>query len=803
MASIKGAGAAEFAAGMYGVREAEQSLALNQAREDREAAEFEAARTLEDRQEDRLVRELEMKEAEFASQEEDRNLDRQLLQLQIDEKRLGLQETRRASDALRYTTGAEVEGFARMSRPDFLSSSGNRMYDELSGLLAKRQQLVQDGLDTTAIDRAIATSGAKYEQQRIADGRTLQGRSLLSSITGMYRDMLGEEPPQSLLELEAQLTMQGSNGLTGVTAEGSTLTDDLLSKLMQEHEQATRMVKSKVDRQFALDRTQNLLEEARVGLANAAMKTGASGASRDIGHTDVVQEWYDQLHDIQRKLQVDPNYTVAQAHGEIDHLTTRAMQLTANQGEGAKIEAANRAKLERERRAFTTEMQQYELFTTIAMMSEAGQLQNLRSVIDELGGRSRFDRDGGLFDPQFGDALGVLRRDEFEAFEAIRKRTEMAWNRTLPEERTQARLQQIRASAVREVDQALGKVLMAEDELDGRPESTLELLMAIEDSGLPIKGDPFAAVESVGPDGVKLKDKPRFSNGSEVARAAMFGFEQNLDESGRPVDATVNIGGQPTVIGVQAMPQQKAHWDPRLNTYVPSGRGPEERIIAALIREGYVEAVPVGVQDSDALQAGRRTKKDWLSQTYQQGTFYGQSPASWIFSSKAEEVIANGAQEVSVEGLMRALGTGKAALILENANRYAARGRGDERQAGQLFYSADTSKASTRIAPTHPSNTISEGQFDPASGKFVFPGSYPMVTNKDGSQSNVVVETVGIDGKFYVLPSMANGEQMGSLEEMVQYAERMGLDQFPHFKTQAAADAWAKRNHGKIRGTEN
>jgi hypothetical protein len=166
-------------------------------------------------------------------------------------------------------------------------------------------------------------------------------------------------------------------------------------------------------------------------------------------------------------------------------------------------------------------------------------------------------------------------------------------------------------------------------------------------------------------------------------------------------------------------------------------------------------------------------------------------------------VIANGAQEVSVEGLMRALGTGKAALILENANRYAARGRGDERQAGQLFYSADTSKASTRIAPTHPSNTISEGQFDPASGKFVFPGSYPMVTNKDGSQSNVVVETVGIDGKFYVLPSMANGEQMGSLEEMVQYAERMGLDQFPHFKTQAAADAWAKRNHGKIRGTEN
>jgi hypothetical protein len=282
----------------------------------------------------------------------------------------------------------------------------------------------------------------------------------------------------------------------------------------------------------------------------------------------------------------------------------------------------------------------------------------------------------------------------------------------------------------------------------------------------------------------------------------MFGFEENLDERGRPVDATVNIGGMPTIMGVQAMPRNKAHWDTRLGTYVPSGRGPEERIIAALIRDGYVEAVPVALPDAETWQSGTNTKADWLTLANMYGT--RETPANWIFTSKAEEVIANGAQEVSIEGLMRALGTGKSALILENANRYNPKGgRFADKQAGSSFYSADTSKASTRIAPTHPSNTISEGQFDPASGKFVFPGSYPMVTNKDGSQSNVVVETVGIDGKFYVLPSMANGQQMGSLEEMVQYAERMGLDQFPHFKTQAAADAWAKRNHGKIRGTDD
>ena len=89
-----------------------------------------------------------------------------------------------------------------------------------------------------------------------------------------------------------------------------------------------------------------------------------------------------------------------------------------------------------------------------------------------------------------------------------------------------------------------------------------------------------------------------------------------------------------------------------------------------------------------------------------------------------------------------------------------------------------------------------ESKLDQSRGKF--DGKFPLVKNKDGSQSNVLLTTID-DGKgtYKVLPSMMDGKKMSD-KEFRAYAKK-NWDTLPTFGSSEEADAWANKYHSKIR----
>ena len=95
--------------------------------------------------------------------------------------------------------------------------------------------------------------------------------------------------------------------------------------------------------------------------------------------------------------------------------------------------------------------------------------------------------------------------------------------------------------------------------------------------------------------------------------------------------------------------------------------------------------------------------------------------------------------------------------------------------------------------------------------KFIgFPGgatAFPLVRGMDPdnpeAESNVLLGTFEIDEDHIVAPTMRNGKKMSDEEifEMI-FTESVGFGNtrygFPKFKTEKAAQAWIKKNHGKI-----
>ena len=84
-----------------------------------------------------------------------------------------------------------------------------------------------------------------------------------------------------------------------------------------------------------------------------------------------------------------------------------------------------------------------------------------------------------------------------------------------------------------------------------------------------------------------------------------------------------------------------------------------------------------------------------------------------------------------------------------------------------------------------------------ATGKQIFPTKHPSAKNEDGSQSNVLMAGVGLDGKEYVIPTMVDGKKL-SIDEAVAVARKNGLGKYPSFATPEEATKFAQENHGSI-----
>lgn len=78
-----------------------------------------------------------------------------------------------------------------------------------------------------------------------------------------------------------------------------------------------------------------------------------------------------------------------------------------------------------------------------------------------------------------------------------------------------------------------------------------------------------------------------------------------------------------------------------------------------------------------------------------------------------------------------------------------------------------------------------------------FPSSYPFVTNKDGSKSNVKLATVGIGNKTFVIPTMVRGKDL-PIKEAVKTAIDYGLSNYPSFSDPKEAENWSQKYHGSI-----
>jgi hypothetical protein len=78
-----------------------------------------------------------------------------------------------------------------------------------------------------------------------------------------------------------------------------------------------------------------------------------------------------------------------------------------------------------------------------------------------------------------------------------------------------------------------------------------------------------------------------------------------------------------------------------------------------------------------------------------------------------------------------------------------------------------------------------------------FPTKHPYVQNKEGSESNVLLGTFGIDDKQYVIPTMVEGKKL-SPNQAVDTAMQYGIEKYPSFNTVEQADTWAKKYHGRV-----
>jgi len=78
-----------------------------------------------------------------------------------------------------------------------------------------------------------------------------------------------------------------------------------------------------------------------------------------------------------------------------------------------------------------------------------------------------------------------------------------------------------------------------------------------------------------------------------------------------------------------------------------------------------------------------------------------------------------------------------------------------------------------------------------------FPTQHPFVKNDDGTSSNVVLGTFGLDNKSYVIPTMVEGKQLTGMEA-IDIAKKHGINNYPEFNTATQADDWARKYHGNV-----
>jgi hypothetical protein len=86
---------------------------------------------------------------------------------------------------------------------------------------------------------------------------------------------------------------------------------------------------------------------------------------------------------------------------------------------------------------------------------------------------------------------------------------------------------------------------------------------------------------------------------------------------------------------------------------------------------------------------------------------------------------------------------------------------------------------------------------------FLIDRSRPKLSNPDGSFSTESTITVGIDGRYYNIPTIVNGQRVG--QEAAIQAARRNLEAFPNYQTleQALAAAANRSNAiGALRGGE-
>lgn len=81
----------------------------------------------------------------------------------------------------------------------------------------------------------------------------------------------------------------------------------------------------------------------------------------------------------------------------------------------------------------------------------------------------------------------------------------------------------------------------------------------------------------------------------------------------------------------------------------------------------------------------------------------------------------------------------------------------------------------------------------------LFPTSHPLVKNKDGSVSNVVI--FGYQekpkGPIYAIPSMVGGVQLPE-NEAIKVAKSHGLENYPKHPTPEQHNKWAEQMHGRV-----
>ena len=79
----------------------------------------------------------------------------------------------------------------------------------------------------------------------------------------------------------------------------------------------------------------------------------------------------------------------------------------------------------------------------------------------------------------------------------------------------------------------------------------------------------------------------------------------------------------------------------------------------------------------------------------------------------------------------------------------------------------------------------------------IFPGKYPYVKNDDGTVSNVMTSVIGVDDKFYVIPTMIGGKKY-SVKDATNIAIKKGINNYPKYNTLPDAENFSKNIHDKI-----